>query len=86
MALSGVAAYNHYQIRCLDVGDRARVASIANSSEQSGGRRRLTVTRTIVDVVRANHRPRQLLHEIAFFVCALRGRDERHGIRTTVCL
>src|SRR5438876_3394546 len=62
------------------MGDRSRIATIADGSEQSCSRRRLAVTRAIVDVVCANHRPRQLLHEVTLFIRALGGRDESHAI------
>src|SRR5690349_12231896 len=71
VAFSGVTADDHYQIGRLDIGNRSRIATVTDGPEQSGGGRRLAITRTVVDVVGANDGAGQLLHEIALFICAL---------------
>ena len=81
MALRRVAADDHHQAGLLDILDRTRIAAVADRAEQSRRRRRLAVARAVIDVVRADHRARQLLHQIAFFVGAFRRGDERERVR-----
>src|SRR6202049_1531010 len=76
MTLRCVAANDENKVGLLHVGDGTRIAAVADSAEQTLGRRRLAVAGTIVDVVRANHASRQLLHEVAFLVRTLGRRDE----------
>src|SRR5262249_44801250 len=82
MALGGVAPDDDDQGGLLDVGDRPGVAAVADGPEQARGRRRLAVARAVVDVVGADHRTRQLLHQVALLVGALRGGDETDRVRT----
>ena len=86
VTLRGVAADDDHQCRLLDVGDRARIAAVAHGSEEAGGRRSLAIPRAVIHVVGADDRPRQLLHQIAFFVRALRRRDERQCVRPVLRL
>ena len=81
MALGRVAADDEHQVGLLDVRDRARIAAVADRAEQAHGRRRLAVARAVVDVVGADDRAGQLLHQVALFVRALRRGDESDGVR-----
>ena len=86
MTLRRIAANDEHQVGLLHVGDGTRVAAVAHGAEQTRGRRRLAVAGTVVDIVRADHGPRQFLHQIAFFIRALGRRDEREGVRSIVRL
>ena len=70
MALGGIAADDQHQSCLLNIGDRTRVAAVANCAEEPRGGRRLAVARAVIHVIGADHRAGQLLHQIAFFVRA----------------
>ena len=76
MTLRGIAANDENQISLLHIGNGTGIASIAHGAEQAHGRGRLAITGTIIDVVRANDGPRQLLHQIAFLVRTFGRRNE----------
>ena len=86
MALGGIAADDQHQLGLLDVGNRAGIATIANRSQQPRSCRGLAVARAVIHVIGADHGAGQLLHQVAFFVGALRRRDERQRIRPVRCL
>src|SRR6266404_5781950 len=85
MTLRGIAPDDEYKVSFVHIGNRARIAAIADSAEQTHGRGSLAIARTIVDIVGANHGPGQLLHQITFFIRTLRRRNEPQGIRPTLC-
>src|SRR5260370_34912828 len=68
------------------IRDRARDASIYTGAEQGGPRRCLAVERGVVNIVRADHGSRQLLHQVALFIGAFRRSDERHRVWTALRL
>src|SRR5260370_28649972 len=82
MTLRRVAADDEYEVGLLHVGDGTRIAAVADGPEQTHGCRRLAIAGTIVDIVRANHGSRQLLHEVALFIRTLGRRDESEGARS----
>ncbi len=82
MAFGRVRADDQQQLGGFQIGDRASIGAIAHSTPQPLGGRRLTIARAVVDVVRAHHAARELLHQIAFLVGALRGSDVGQRIRT----
>ena len=82
MALGRVAADDDDEARLLDVLDGAGIAAVAHGAEKPGGRGRLAIARTVIHIVGPDHRARQLLHQVAFLVRALRRRDERERIGT----
>ena len=81
MTLCRVAADDHNQVRLFNIRDRTRISAVAHGPKQAGGRRRLAVPRTVIHVVRADHRPGQFLHQIAFFVGAFGRGDEPQRVR-----
>ncbi len=81
MALCRVAADDNHQIGLFDVRDRTGIAAVAHRSEQAGGRRSLAVPRAVVHVVRADHGPSQLPHQVAFLVGAFGRADKAEGVR-----
>ena len=80
MAFRGVAADDEDQVGLLDIGDGAGIAAVADGAKQPDGCRGLAIARAVVHVVGADHGARELLHQIALFVGALRGRDEGERI------
>lgn len=71
MAFGGVAANDQHQVGLFDIPNRARIATVTDRAEQTHGCGLLAVTRTIVDIVRSNHRAGELLHQKGFLVGAL---------------
>ena len=76
MALRRVAANDQHETRVLDVVDGAGIATVADGAKQPHGGGRLAIAGAVVDVIGTDNGARQFLHEVALFVCALRGRDE----------
>ena len=64
----------------LDVVDRSGIASITNGAPQADSRGSLAVPRAIIHVICADNCTGQLLHQVAFFVGALRRRNEGERI------
>ena len=76
MALRSVTADNEHQIRLRYVCDRAGVSAITDGTKQTYCCRCLAIARAVVDIVCSDYGPGQLLHQIAFFIGALRRRDK----------
>ena len=81
MALGSIAAYNQHQVGLLDIGNRSGIAAIAHSAPQTRRGGRLAIARAVIDVVSADNRARQFLHEERLFVGALGRGDERERVR-----
>ena len=84
MVLRWVRPDDDHQAGLLDVRDGARVSAVSHGALQAHRRRVLAVAGAVVDVVRADHRARKLLHQEALFVGALRGGNERQRIGTVL--
>ena len=82
--LRRIRPYDDHQASLLDVRDRAGVATVAHCSLQPHGRRVLAVAGAVVDVVCPNHSARELLHQEALFIGALRRGDKRERIWAVV--
>ena len=80
MAFRGVRTDDDDQVGIFNVGDGTGVAAVADGALQSHGGRGLAVARAVVDVVGADDRARQLLHQVALFVGAFRRGDEGQRI------
>ena len=76
VTLGGVGADNHDQTCLSNIGDRAGVAAITHRPEQALGGRRLAIARAVIDVMRANDRRAQFLHQVTLLVCTF-GRGDK---------
>ena len=84
VALRRVRRDRQDQLGLGDVLDGAGIAAESHGARQALGGGRLAIARAIIDVVRPDHRPRELLHQVIFLVRALGGGDEGEGVRAVV--
>src|SRR6266436_3753463 len=82
MTLCRIATDNQNQSRAGNIVVRARITTITNSSEEAHCRRRLAVTRAVVDVVGADDGTSELLHQITVFIGGLRRSNHGDRVRT----
>src|SRR4051794_41177492 len=66
MTLRCVTADDQYEVSFPHVEKGAEITAIPYGAEQSDSCRRLAISGTVVNIVRADHSPGQFLHEIAF--------------------
>jgi len=86
VSLARVGAPQNNEVRVLHLAIRTRPASRTKNRRQTGDARGVSSAVATVDVVRAHHRPRELLGEIVQLVRRLRTTEHAKGLRSVALL
>ena len=80
MSLSHVGTNDKDHLRLVKVGEGIGHRAGSEGCRQTGDSRRVSGTGAVIDVVRADHRSKQLLHLIGILVDAAGATDSPYGI------
>ena len=81
-----VGAGEQEAVRAVEVVEGVRAARVPERRHESRRRRRMAEARAVVDAVRADRDPHQLLHQVVLLVGRARRGDRRDRVRAVVAL
>ena len=75
---------NRTSFGCFQIRDGTAVAAVAHGAPETLGGGRLAVAGAVIDIVGADDRPGQLLHQVGFFIGALAGCHKAQCVRAVL--